>query len=209
MRDADQESAEVVGSTRAAGADRAPGLHAGWVVAYSWLMAAAAILVLNQVHEGLHEHQELPPIVHWLRDASLAVPLAAIAVVVAALVVRSSLGRSATGPGRSIVAPFAWAVLAAFLFAVLTVPGNQLHGLLFGAEEEEVGWLEDALIDGSIALVVSLVGLVPAALIIGPPWRAVRPHTGLDQAPGSTLAASAGSSAFLATAGSTHAGGDR
>ena len=56
-------------------------------------------------------------------------------------------------------------MIAAVTFAVLSIPGNQLHGLLFGAEEEPIGWLADALKDGSIVLVASLVALVPVALL--------------------------------------------
>jgi hypothetical protein len=209
VRDADRDLAEAARSARANGAGGAPGLDAGRVVAYSWLMAAAAIWVLNQLHEGLHEHHNLPPIVHWLRDASLTVPLAAIAVLAAALVVRARAGGSGRASSPSGAAPLIWAVLAALLFAVLSIPGNQLHGVLFGAEEESVGWLQDALTDGSIALAVSLVALVPVALITGPPWRAARSPHEPAQAPGPSLAAAAGHSASLATAVSTNAGGDR
>jgi hypothetical protein len=172
-------------------------------------MAAAAIGVLNLLHADLHEHHELPPLVHWLRDGALAVPLAAIAVVGAALVVRPR----ASGPRRaddSSIAPrLAWAVLASLAFAVLSIPGIQLHGLLFGAEEEAGGWLHDALKDGGITLAVSLVALVPAVLVAGLPWRAARSPHESAQAPGSSLVAAAGPSASLATAGSTHVGGDR
>lgn len=211
VRDADQDPAGATRSSRADGAPPAPGLRPGRVVAYSWLMAAAAIGVLNQLHVDLHEHRDIPPIVHWLRDAALAVPLAATAVVVAGLVVRAR----AAGPGPAAGSPapsrFAWAVLAAFLFALLSIPGIQLHGLLFGAEAEAAGWLEDALKDGGITLAVSLAALVPAALLLGPPWRAARSpdEDRSAQAPGPSLAAAAGLSPSLVTAGSTHVGGDR
>ena len=209
MHDADLDAGEKAVSTQVIGARRLPDLDPGRLVAYSWLMAAAAIGVLNLLHADLHEHHDLPPLVHWLRDAALAVPLAAIAVLGAALVVRARASGPRRAGGSSIPSRLAWAILASTAFAILSIPGIQLHALLFGAEEESVGWLEDALKDGGITLAVSLVALVPAALITGPPWRAVRAHFGPDQAPGATLAASAGSSAFLATAGSTHAGGDR
>jgi len=117
--------------------------------------------------------------------------------------------RSRSGAGSSKASLLAWVFLASLLFAVLSIPGIQLHGLLFGAEEESVGWLQDALKDGGITLAISFIGLVPAVLLTGPPWRATTFHSGPDQAPGSTFQTSAGSSAFLATAGSTHAGGDR
>jgi hypothetical protein len=144
----------------------AAALQAGLFVACSWLLAAVAIGAAQLAHQGLHEHPELPPLVHWLRDTAVAVPLAALSIGLAAIVVRWLAGRVGDGQGRSLAAWLAWASLAAFLFAVLSVPGNQLHGLLFGAEEEEgVGWLEDAFTDGGIVLGASLVTLVPAAVI--------------------------------------------
>ena len=206
MREADGVPADARGTT---GAGSAPALALGRVVAYSWLMAAAAIGVLNQLHADLHEHNDLPPLVHWLRDAALAVPMAAIAVVIAALIVRSRLGSSRGDSGHSLVRPFSWAVLAAVLFAVLSIPGIQLHGLLFGAEKESVGWLQDAVNDGGITLATSLAVLVPLALLLGPPWRATRSASKAVQPPGPSLAAMAGHSAPLVTMGSTHAGGDR
>jgi hypothetical protein len=188
-------------------------LDAGRVIAWSWLVSGASIGVLNQVHEGLHEHHELPPLVHWLRDASLAVPLAAIAVMAAALVVRTRVRPGAAGSrpsGRSSIASrITWAILAALFFALLSIPGNQLHGLLFGAELESGSWLADALTDGSIVLVVSLIALAPAALIGGPPWRVGRPSIHPTTTPGQMRTASPGPSAYLAIAGSTNAGGDR
>lgn len=211
VRDADQDPGEAARSSRANGAGPAPGLHPGRVVAYSWLMAAAAIGLLNQLHVDLHEHHDLPPIVHWLRDAALAVPLAAIAVVAAVLVVRARAAGSGRADGSPVASRLAWAALAAFLFALLSIPGIQLHGLLFGAEAEAGGWLEDALKDGGITLAVSLVALVPAALLLGPPWRAAcSPDEDKSaQAPRPSRAAATGLSPSLVTAGSTHVGGDR
>jgi hypothetical protein len=180
----------------------------GSVVAYAWLLAAVPMAVLQLVHGGLHEHVDLPPVVHWLRDAALAVPLAAVAVVLAAILVRARLapGGGPAGPTR---ARLGWAVLAAFLFAALSIPGNQLHGLLFGAEGEEMGWLEDALVDGSIALAASLATVVPAALFAGPPWRGSHQPLNPVQVPGSSLVAAPGPFTSPATAGPTTAGGDR
>jgi len=209
MRDADVVEGELENSAPTNGPRPASAVDAGRVVAYSWLMATAAIGVLNLLHADLHEHRDVPPHFHWLRDAALAVPLAATAVVGAALVIRARASRSRSGAGSSKASLLAWDFLASLLFAVLSIPGIQLHGLLFGAEEESVGWLQDALKDGGITLAISFIGLVPAVLLTGPPWRATTFHSGPDQAPGSTFQTSAGSSAFLATAGSTHAGGDR
>lgn len=183
--------------------------QAAGFIACSWLMAAAAIGVLNLLHADLHEHRDLPLLAHWLRDAALAVPMAAIAIVAAALIVRSRLTSSGGETGRSNAGPLAWALLAAIFFAVLSIPGIQLHGLLFGAEEEAGGWLQDALKDGGITLATSLAVLIPVALFLGPPWPVARSADRNAHSPGPSLAASAGSSASLVTTGSTHAGGDR
>jgi hypothetical protein len=209
-------SASSIDATVRETASRPPSaapLDAGRVVVLSWLVAGASIGVLNQVHEGLHEHHDLPPLMHWLRDASLAVPLAAVAVMAAALLVRPRIRWRSAGSrpaGRSSVGTsLTWALLAALFFALLSIPGNQFHGLLFGAEEESGGWLADVLTDGSIALVVSLIALAPAALIAGPPLRVRHPSIQATTTPGQTRTASPGPSAHLATAGSTNAGGDR
>jgi len=207
LRDGDRDAA-AAGPTRANDGGHGSGLDAGRVVIFSWLIAGVTIGVLNQLHVNLHEHHDLPPVIHWLRDASLAVPLAAIAVVGAAIVVRAR--RSDTGDGRSIMARLGWAVLAALIFAILTVPGIQAHAVLFGAQEDQaVGWLEHGMTEGTIALQVSLAALVPAALLLGPPWRAARSPHEPAQAPGRSHLATSGHSASLVTTGTVRVGGDR
>ena len=47
----------------------------GRVVMYAWLLAGVPIAVLQLAHTGLHERNELPPLLHWLRDTGLAVPV--------------------------------------------------------------------------------------------------------------------------------------
>ncbi len=69
----------------------------------------------------------------------------------------------------------AWAGLAAALFALLSMPGNELHGFLFGAEEEaDVDLLADLLGDGLAALQAALLVITPIALLVGVPWRDTR-----------------------------------
>ena len=77
-------------------------------IACSWLLAMVAIFAVQQVHQDLHEHLELPPILHWLRDAAVAVPLAALAIGSAALLVRLAYGGSdagRVGPGSRAGSP--------------------------------------------------------------------------------------------------------
>jgi hypothetical protein len=140
-------------------------------IAASWWLALVAIAVLQQAHDGLHEHLELPPMLHIIRDGALAVPAAALAVL-AGLIAGHTVGR----PGRSrIVERVVFAAVGAAAFAVLSVPGNQLHGALFGAEEEGVGFIADALLDGGLAFAGALLALIPFGLVIGPPAVAIQP----------------------------------
>lgn len=140
------------------------------IVRDAWWLALVVIAVLQEVHAGLSEHRELSPLVHVLRDGALAVPAAAIAVVVASLVVAAR-----TVPRRVPRAPGAadrllWVLVAALAFAVLSVPGNQLHGTLFGAEDEvELSWLADVAVDAGISLIAALLALIPLAVVSGPP----------------------------------------
>jgi hypothetical protein len=141
----------------------------GRLVLYAWLLAAVPIAVLQLAHADLHERFDLPPLVHWLRDTGLAVPAALVAVVVASVIVARLRGANA-GAATPVTA-LAWAALAAVLFALASLPGNQLHGFLFGAEEEEVGLIQDLLDDGIAALQSALLLIVPLALFVGVPWR--------------------------------------
>lgn len=154
---------------------RVSGLEPLALVAASWWVALVAIAVLQLAHADLHEHRELPILLHLLRDAALAVPAAGLAVGTAAVLVTaqpaSGVGAIRGSRSRALL----WAVSAAFVFAVLSIPGNQLHGSLFGAEEE-LDWLADVALDAVIALIGSLIALVPLAIVAGPPVRRDRHH---------------------------------
>jgi hypothetical protein len=144
------------------------------VVLYAWLLAGVPIATLQAAHAGVHERTELSPLVHWLRDTSLAVPFAALAVIVAGLLVMQA--RPAGPDGR--VSPAAVALLgllAAGFFALMAIPLAQLHGLLFGAEEAtSITPLQHALTEGIAVFQVALL-LVPVVLVAGIPWRDTRP----------------------------------
>ena len=136
-------------------------------VGASWWLALVAIAVLQQAHEGLHEHFQLSPLLHLGRDAALAVPAAAIAIVAGVL-----LSPEPAGARRRdrFVAAAAWVAVTAVVFAILSVPGNSLHGALFGAEEEaELSPFADAVIDGGLALIGAVLALVPFAVVVGRP----------------------------------------
>ena len=185
----------------------------GRVVAYAWLLAAVPIGLLQVVHSDLHEHIELPPVLHWVRDTSLAVPFGALAVVLAAVLV-ARLRPTQTGQRAALTTIALWAVLAALLFAVLSIPGNQLHGFLFGAEEEAgVSLLDDLAVDAVYALEGALLVVAPLALLAGVPWRgawrATVPTPQPAQSSGPSQVAPAGPSASHDDQAITHDGGDR
>ena len=142
-------------------------------VGASWWLALVAIAVLQGAHDGLHEHLELPPLLHLVRDAALAVPAAALALVAGAFAIARLPGASGRG---SIRARIAWVCVVGCAFAVLSIPGNQLHGTLFGAEAEEgLSVLTDLALDAVIALVGALLALIPFALAVGLPVAATDP----------------------------------
>jgi hypothetical protein len=146
----------------------------GRIVFTSWFLALAGIWAAQQVHADLHEHVDLPPLLHLLRDGSLAVPLAAVAIALGGLVTVqvADLSGIALASTRAAVV---FAVLAAAIFAALSLPGNELHALLFGADEEEIDWLVDQLTDGAIVLSAALAVLLPLALLGASPWPPALP----------------------------------
>ena len=155
---------------------------------------------------------ELLPLVHRPREIALALLLAAVAVVVAALLV-SRLRPTEPGGRASLTTMALWGALAALLFAALSIPGNQMHGLLFGAEEEEgVSLLNDLAADALYALEAALLVIAPIALLAGVPWRgAWRATPSMQSAQGAAamVAAPDGPLEAPANAGATHDGGDR
>lgn len=144
------------------------GLDVVPVVFMSWWLSLVAIFVLQQAHAGLHERLELPPVLHLLRDAAFAVPFAAIAVVASAAIVNRG-GRSGALPAHA--RRLVWAVIAAAIFAALSIPGAELHDLLTGAEETEVSWLVDRILDAAIAFSGAQIALLALALAVGLPIR--------------------------------------
>jgi hypothetical protein len=138
-------------------------------VGASWWLALVAIAVLQQAHGDLHEHLELAPLLHLVRDAALAVPGAAIAIA-------AGLGLAGIAGGGANRQRFAWVGLTALAFGLVSIPGNQLHGFLFGAEAEEgLSPVADAVLDGGIAMVAAALALLPVAIVIGPPIRPASP----------------------------------
>jgi len=131
--------------------------------------------LLQLLHAGLHEAAEPPPALHWLRDAALALGPAVLSVWVASLPAARRLAarflpaRSTRGPTAGVL----WALMAATAFALSSVPGNEIHGRLFGAVHAEGSGfsLEHVSRDGSVALLAAFLFLLGVALWRGTPWE--------------------------------------
>ncbi|WP_439939121.1 SdrD B-like domain-containing protein [Nocardia sp. N13] len=103
------------------------------------VLAYGVGVVLHLVHAHAEERHALPPVLHWLRDSTLAVPVAAAAVLLGGLVARrAALWVSGSVPGSERPDPGADAAGALFgvlvtagLYAGLSIPGNMVHGWLF------------------------------------------------------------------------------
>lgn len=170
----DRWAAARLGSRlRAWSADRLAGTDPYRAIAVSWWLALVALWVVQQAHDGQHERHELPAALHLLRDAALAVPLAALAVLGAGVLLAPRLRRSSPDArdGLKDADRFLWVLTAALLFAVLSIPGHELHGALFGVEQSQVGWVLHAGLDASIAAIGAVIALFPLALVVGPPIR--------------------------------------
>lgn len=126
-------------------------------------LAYGAGLGLHWLHRGLHEASDLPPVLHWVRDSSLAIPLALAAVVLADVATRRL---PLVVPGR-VRRAVVRAALAAALYAAGTVPGSVVHARLFGAEHQDghdVAAGEHLTRDSSAALVFALSALLLHAI---------------------------------------------
>ncbi|MFP5335167.1 MAG: SdrD B-like domain-containing protein, partial [Actinomycetes bacterium] len=136
------------------------------------LLALAVIGVQQLLHDHLEEAVPLPPLLHWLRDGLLAVPIGVLAVLLARQVDRrhGALAGALAGSG---------------LFAVASVPAGEVHGWLFQAGHVDMSFLQHARSDGMVVWLVALVCLCLAAADRGL-WQAAR--TAWDAAPESPRA---------------------
>jgi hypothetical protein len=105
-------------------------------IQFTVLFAFGAGLWLQWLHdvEGGIEPGAPPPVLHWLRDSSLAVPLVALGVVMGATLARGLLDRYGGGASDRLTAAFVVALVATYASVTMAV-GNPIHGFLFEAHE--------------------------------------------------------------------------
>jgi hypothetical protein len=141
----------------------------------SLALAYGGGLWLTTVHhvEGGTEAGQPGFVAHWLRDATLALPVVMLAVWVGLLITRRVLSRSAAEPSLAV-----GAALLAMVVGGLTAAGTSvfgpLHRVLFAAEHggHETAWWSHLLRDAFIAFPVNLIlaGAIAAALARSRPW---------------------------------------
>jgi FtsP/CotA-like multicopper oxidase with cupredoxin domain len=157
------------------------------VLAFAAAIAYGGGLWLTFLHhvEGGHERNEPPFVLHWLRDATLALPLICVAVWVGIVLARKLIARAGAtdGPVGLCVAVTGTVVALAATLAVGA--SSPAHGGLYGAEHggQELPFMVHLGRDMLAALVVNLVmsGLVSAALFRRRPWAAPQVESWLAQ----------------------------
>jgi hypothetical protein len=129
--------------------------------------------------QGATEVGEPGPITHWLRDATLSLPLVAAAIWIGLLVARRVIRGAQARPGFATAIT---AVSTAFAAAYVLAAGNPLHGLLFpvaeaGHQHQSHGAVQHAALDGLAALPVTVLvaALVCAWMVRRRPWEPVSP----------------------------------
>ncbi|HEY3019268.1 MAG TPA: hypothetical protein VGJ32_03705, partial [Solirubrobacteraceae bacterium] len=146
------------------------------VAAFAVVLTYASGLALVALHaaEGARESGAPPLLVHWLRDATLALPLVFTAVWAGVLLARRLLERNLEPPSDRLAA----AVLAVVVADVASLAVSLAHpaheGLFGGVEHHHLPFLVHVARDAALALAVNLpaAALVAAALSRRSPWAA-------------------------------------
>ncbi|MEY2534078.1 MAG: hypothetical protein QOF29_1988, partial [bacterium] len=123
---------------------------------------------------GGHERNEPSLVLHWLRDATLALPLVFCAVWVGVLVARRLIERHRVDRSPVLSAAVLAAVVA-WVTSIVVGLASPLHNSLFSASHgAETFYLVHAGRDALLSLAVNLplAGLVGAALLRTRPWAA-------------------------------------
>ena len=150
------------------------------------LLAAAVIAVLQVLHGHVAEVHALPPVVHWARDAALALPIALVALLVADRVARSAgAGSREAGRGR-----LSAALAGGAAFAVLSVPGGLAHERLFLAEHAHgSSFLTHSAADGMSAWLLASATLLLLHVVAQAGLRRARAIPSVRRPLAATLAA--------------------
>jgi FtsP/CotA-like multicopper oxidase with cupredoxin domain len=158
------------------------------VAAFAFPLAYAVGLWMNVLHgaEGGHERGEPPPVIHWLRDSTLALPVVFAAVWLAVVLSRRVIQRHAL-ESRPAVAGAVLATYSAFATACSLAFANPLHSTLFAAHHggHDLPFALHLVRDGLLALALALpvAGIVACALVRTRPWAPPQVATWLVRGP--------------------------
>ena len=141
-----------------------------WVVTVSTLIALCVIGAQQLLHQHMEERSEPGPVLHWLRDGALAVPLVLVAVALTALPVVRRTAARVWAPGQRRAG---WSLTVAVIVGAGMIPGSVVHSRLFvdatAHEHEAMGTFEHLLRDAAPGALVALLAALAVALT-GSPW---------------------------------------
>src|SRR4051795_12643652 len=146
------------------------------VAAFALVLAYGGGLWLKVLHiaEGGYERHEPPLLLHWLRDATLALPLVLVAVWAGVLLARRLIER--TGCSSRLAAAMTLGACVALMAAAAGALGGPAHAAVFGATHggHELALPMHLLRDGLLALVVDLplAAFVALGMRKTDPWAA-------------------------------------
>jgi hypothetical protein len=147
------------------------------LLGFAVLLSYGGVLWLQLVHiaEGATDASNLPWMVQWLRDASLALPVVLLSVVIGGMLARRILEHWGTTLGDLLAGALVPIVIAAYASAVLAV-GNPIHSMLFptastGHGGHDLPLVLHALRDGLLALsALEPLALGLAGLMLASRW---------------------------------------
>ena len=146
------------------------------VMAFALAIAYGGGLWLTFLHhvEGGHERSEPPFALHWLRDATLALPLICMAVWIGIVLARKLIARAGATDGPVALCAAVLAAVVALTATVAVGATSPAHGNLFGAHHggHELPFLVHLGRDMLVALCVNLLlsAGVSAAIFRRRPW---------------------------------------
>src|SRR4051794_1776981 len=142
-------------------------LTAAWrFIAAPLLLTLAVGLALQLAHKGQHEAHEISPLLHWLRDSGLALPLAFVAVAVVGPVSERVAAWARLDARDPLVIAVA-AIVASGVYAIASVPGGLIHASLFDAHHVGMGPVQHALAEARLVFHASFAALMALAAVGG------------------------------------------
>jgi hypothetical protein len=146
---------------------------------FALVLAYGGGLWMYLVHEaeGGVEIGAPPGVLHWLRDASLALPLILVAIFLGGTLARRLLDRFSPRASELMAGGVVAVVLAMYASIVLAI-GNPIHGLLFPSVHgggHDLPFALHLVRDGLLALAANeLLALALVVVVIGSRWLSTR-----------------------------------